>query len=168
MRFFEAFERNPQATVDAAKRQPLIVAEVMAVPKLWQTLRTKQRRSAIVIDEYGTFAGLVTLEDALEEVFGEVQDEFDDEEELVLVEGATLSVRGDVRLSMLADRHNVRLPDDRADTIGGLVWHELGHLPAPGDKVFVAGTRTRLVVEAMDGQAVRRVRVVSEPEAGEE
>ncbi|UZK70592.1 hemolysin family protein [Sphingomonas sp. S1-29] len=156
---FAAFEADPRATVASIQRDPLIVADVMTVPKLWQTLQAQGRRSAMVINEYGSFTGLVTLEDALEEVFGEVQDEFDDEEELVIEQDGHLSVRGDVRLSMLADRHDIMLPQDRADTVSGLVWHELGRMPAKGDRVRAPDTPYTLVVEAMQGHAVRRVRI---------
>lgn len=156
---FAAFEEDPGAIVGSIKREPLVVADVMTVPKLWQTLRAKGRRSAMVINEYGSFTGLVTLEDALEEVFGEVQDEFDNEEELIVEDGADLIVRGDVRLSMLSDRHGLVLPEDRADTVSGLVWHQLGRLPTVGDRIEIAGTSTNLVVEAMEGHAVRRVRI---------
>lgn len=156
---FAAYETTPGALVSSIMREPLIVADVMTVPRLWQTLRTQGQRSAMVINEYGSFTGLVTLEDALEEVFGEVQDEFDDEEELVLEIGPHLSVRGDVRVSMLVDRHGLPLPQDRADTVSGLVWHELGRMPVAGDRIAVSEHPFDLVVEAMDGHAVRRVRI---------
>lgn len=154
---FEAFETNPDLLVNAIKREPLVVAEMMTVPRLWQTLRTASRRSAMVVNEYGSIAGLVTLEDALEEIFGELQDEFDNEDEAVIELDGVTSVRGDVSLAALADRHGLVLPEDRADTIGGLVWHELGRLPAVGDEVPVADTPYVMTVEAMDRQAVRRV-----------
>lgn len=162
---FAAYEKTPGALVGSIKRDPLIVADVMSVPSLWQTLRERGRRTAMVINEYGSFTGLVTLEDALEEVFGEVQDEFDNEDELFVADGPDLSVRGDVRLAMLADRHGVVLPEDRADTISGLVWHELGRLPVVGDRVAVEDSSVSLVVEAMEGHAVRRVRIQRGPEA---
>ncbi|MDP2765821.1 MAG: transporter associated domain-containing protein, partial [Brevundimonas sp.] len=161
---FAAYEKTPAALVRAIMREPLIVADVMTVPRLWQTLRTEGQRSAMVINEYGSFTGLVTLEDALEEVFGEVQDEFDDEEELVVAVGPHLSVRGDVRVSMLEERHDLILPQDRADTLSGLVWHELGRMPVAGDRIAVSEHPFDLVVEAMDGHAVRRVRVERKPE----
>lgn len=156
---FASFERAPTALVRSVMQDPVIVADVMTVPRLWQTLRTEGQRSAMVINEYGRFTGLVTLEDALEEVFGEVQDEFDNEEEQVMNVGLHLSVRGDVRVSMLADRYDLALPLDRADSLGGLVWHELGRLPADGDRIGVADHPIELVVEAMEGPAVRRVRI---------
>ncbi|TKD50417.1 hemolysin family protein [Sphingomonas baiyangensis] len=165
---FAAYEKDPATLVAAIQRAPLIVADVMSVPRLWETLRAKGRRSAMVINEYGSFAGLVTLEDALEEVFGEVQDEFDDEEELVIEQDGELSVRGDVTLSMLADRHAVVLPDDRADTISGLAWHEFGRLPLVGDERPIAGTQWRMRIEAMEGYAVRRVRLIDTPTAPDE
>jgi putative hemolysin len=161
---FAAFEAHPEATVGSLKSEPLVVAEVMTVPKLWKTLREKSRQCALVVNEYGSFTGLVTLEDALEEVLGEVQDEFDHEEELIVEDGAHLSVRGDVRLSMLSDRHNIALPDDRVDTISGLVLHLLGRQPVAGDRVEVHHTPFVLVVEAMEGHAVRRVRIEPTPE----
>lgn len=157
---FAATQRNPTMMVGAVMREPLIVAEFMSVPKLWSTLRDAGRRSAIVINEYGSVVGMVTLEDALEEIFGELQDEFDQEEEIVIVHGDAFSVRGDVSLSTLADRYAIDLPDDRADTIGGLVWYVLGRLPQEGDDVAVPGGRYRLRVEAMERHAVQRVRVM--------
>ncbi|GGC17002.1 hemolysin [Novosphingobium endophyticum] len=156
---FAAFERDPQATVGSVAQTPLVVAEMMTVPRLWQTLRDNGRRTAMVINEYGSIAGMVTLEDALEEVFGEMQDEFDQEEDLVINRGDGRSVRGDVSLATLADRYQIDLPADRADTIGGLVWHELGRLPAVGDETGVADTAYLLKVEAMAGYAVQRVLV---------
>ncbi len=68
-------------------------------------------------------------------------------------------MRGDVSLATIADRYSINLPTDRADTIGGLVWHEVGRLPAIGDEVKVAGTNFTLKVEAMAGYAVQRVLV---------
>jgi len=159
---FTAFERDRNALVGTVAQPPLVVAEMMTVPRFWQTLRDNGRRLAIVINEYGTIAGMVTLEDALEEVFGELQDEFDEEEAPIIVRPDGNSVRGDVVLATLADRHDIALPQDRADTIGGLVWHELGRMPVVGDEVAVEGTAFRLKVEAMSGYAVQRVLVRQE------
>lgn len=162
---FEAVQRDPDTLVGSIMREPLIIAEFMTVPKLWSTLRASGERSAIVINEYGTVAGLVTLEDALEEIFGELQDEFDEEEELVITRDDGLSVRGDLSLSALADRYDVELPDDRADTIGGLVWHLLGRLPQKGDEIAVPAAPYALRVEAMERHAVRRVLVIPDAAA---
>jgi CBS domain containing-hemolysin-like protein len=165
---FAAFERDPQTIVGTVAQAPLAVAEMMTVPRLWETLRENQRRTAMVINEYGSIAGMVTLEDALEEVFGELQDEFDQEEDLVIKRSNGRSVRGDVSLATLADRYEIELPADRADTIGGLVWHELGRLPVAGDLTQVAGTPYRLKVEVMSGYAVQRVLVQIEQQEAQE
>lgn len=157
---FAACERDPSATVASIQRESLVVADVMPVPALWKALRAAGRHSAIVANEYGSVAGFVTLEDALEEIFGELQDEFDSEEEQIIQHDHGLSVRGDVGVSLLNDRFGLELPDGNVDTIGGLVWHELGRLPATGDEVPVQGTPHRLRVESMDRQAVRRVTVL--------
>lgn len=161
---FAACERDPTATVASIQRESLVVADVMPVPALWRTLRTAGRHSAIVVNEYGSVAGIVTLEDALEEIFGEMQDEFDAEEEPFIETDTGLSVRGDVGISLLNDRFRLGFPDADVDTIGGLVWHELGRLPEPGDELVVSGTTHRLRVEQMDRQAVRRVSVLRGPE----
>ncbi|MDL2345460.1 hemolysin family protein [Deinococcus sp. MIMF12] len=148
-------ERRPGAWVGDVMRPPLIVAESMAVPDLWRRLREASRHSALVVDEYGSVAGLVTLEDALEEIFGEVQDEFDHEEEPILVQGERVSVRGDVLVEALNDRFDLELPTDEVDTVSGLMWQELGRLPVVGDEVGVENLTLR--VEAMERRAVQRV-----------
>lgn len=160
---FAAARRDPSVRVGDIMREPLIVAELMTVPKLWSTLRDAGRSTAIVVNEYGSVAGLVTLEDALEEIFGELQDEFDDEEPLVIAHGETASVRGDVSLATLAGRYGILLPDDSADTIGGLVWSLLGALPRRGDEATVPDAGYVLRVEVMDGSEVRRVLVIPNP-----
>jgi putative hemolysin len=147
---FAESERDPGASVASIQREPLVVADVMPVPALWKALRTAGRHSAIVVNEYGSVAGMVTLEDALEEIFGELQDEFDSEEEQIIEHDHGFSVRGDVGIAVLNDRFALGLPEADVDTIGGLVWHELGRLPEAGDEVAVAGTPHRLRVESMD------------------
>ncbi len=156
---FAAAEQDPQQPVSAVMRAPLIVADVMKLPDLWQALRNGGRHSAIVVNEYGSIAGLVTREDALEEIFGEVQDEFDDEQDPITIVDERVLVRGDVLLETLNDRFGLSLPTDEVDTMGGLIWHWLGRLPAAGDEVEVeveAGNDgVRLRVETMERGAVR-------------
>lgn len=161
---FAASERDPGATVASVQREPLVVADVMPVPALWKALRSAGRHTAIVVNEYGTVAGMVTLEDALEEVFGEMQDEFDREEEPIIESGADLDVRGDVGITSLNERYALGLPEDLVDTIGGLAWHELGRLPEVGDVTAITGTPHRLRVVAMDRQAVQRVLLLRDAE----
>ncbi|ADY25556.1 protein of unknown function DUF21 [Deinococcus proteolyticus MRP] len=153
---FLAAAKNPEARVDQVMQQPLIVAETVTVPELWQVLREAGRHSAMIINEYGAVAGMVTLEDALEEIFGELQDEFDQEEEPIVEQGEVVSARGDVLLDVLNDRFGLRLPADEVDTVSGLMWQELGRLPVVGDELQLEdGTMVR--VDSMERRSVRRV-----------
>jgi CBS domain containing-hemolysin-like protein len=137
-------------------RPVVAVAEVMTVPHLWRTLRDEERHCALVVNEYGDVAGLVTLEDAIEEIFGEVHDEFDLEEEPITVAGGRVSVRGDVLVSTLQDRFDIRTDAVDVDTVGGRIWHHLGRTPVPGDVVAITPDGHELTVDAMDGRAVTR------------
>lgn len=154
---FLAAERQPTAPVSQVMREPLIVAEVMTVPDLWRKLREAGRHSAAVVNEYGSVAGFVTLEDALEEIFGEMQDEFDQEDDPISVLGERVTVRGDVLGEALNSRFDLDLPTDEVDTVSGLIWHELGRLPMTGDEVRVGEGDLIFRVEAMERRAVRRV-----------
>lgn len=157
-RVFLAAETQPDVRVAEIMRLPLIVADSMAVPDLWRRLREVSRHSAVVVDEYGGVAGLVTLEDALEEIFGEMQDEFDQEEDPITVYKERVTVRGDVLIEALNDRFDLELPTDEVNTVSGLMWHELGRLPMTGDEVGVEAVVFR--VEAMERRAVQRVTFV--------
>lgn len=154
-KLFLAAERNPQALVAEVMLAPLVVSELMTVPDLWRKLREAGRHSAIVVNEYGSVAGMVTLEDALEEIFGEMQDEFDQEEEPIALQGERVTVRGDVLIEALNDQFDLHLPDDEVDTVSGLIWQQLGRLPLVGDEVAEPGG-VILRVESMEKRAVRR------------
>jgi putative hemolysin len=114
---------------------------------------------AIVVDEYGGTAGLVTIEDILEEIVGEIQDEFDPEQTMVehVNENETI-VDAIMTLDDVNDILSIRLEDDDVDTLGGYVYAKLGRVPEGGDAVEEDGVR--LVVEAVEGNRITRVRVV--------
>lgn len=152
---FLTAETRPDAPVSDIMVPPLIVAEGLSVPRLWLRLREKGRYSAVVVDEYGSVAGFVTLEDTLEEIFGEMQDEFDQEDDPVTVQKRQVSVRGDVLVDALNDRFGLDLPTDEVDTIGGLMWQGLGRLPEVGDELTFGDTT--LHVETMHRRTVQRV-----------
>lgn len=153
-----AAQQTPLTPVSSVMVSPLIVAEVMAVPDLWVKLRESGRHSALVVSEYGSVVGLVTLEDTLEEIFGEMQDEFDQEEDPFVQQGERVSVRGDVLLETLNARYALDLPTDEVDTVSGLIWLELSRPPVVGDEVEVSGLRLR--VDAVERRAVRRASFV--------
>lgn len=148
---------NPNSPVASIVRPILDVAETLTVPALWRRLDEADRHAAIVINEYGDVAGLVTLEDAIEEVFGEVRDEFDVDPDPIVVENGRASVQGEVLLESLNQRFRLDLPTTDVDTIGGLIWHELSRAPEVGEVVSVGNGALEVTIEAMDGNAIERV-----------
>ncbi|WP_261665416.1 hemolysin family protein [Deinococcus sp. Marseille-Q6407] len=154
-RLYQMSEASPDVPVSQVMTPPLVVADAMLVGELWRKLIEMGRPNALVVDEYGGVAGIVTMEDALEEVFGELQDEFDQEDELITRSGTRITVRGDVLLEFLNERYDLNLPAEEVDTVSGLMWSELGRLPAVDDQVVVGDLIMQ--VDAMDRRAVRRV-----------
>jgi CBS domain containing-hemolysin-like protein len=157
-------QHDPNRLVGEVARPVVAVPEVITVPKLWRTLREEERHCALVVNEYGDVAGLVTLEDAIEEIFGEVHDEFDVEEEPITQSGGRVSLRGDVLLSTLHARFGININTVDVDTVGGLIWHNLERTPALGDTIRIEPDGPEIRVDAMDGRAVTRASF-SDPES---
>lgn len=136
-------------------RQVLYVPETLPVTKLWQMLNTGRNYLAIVFDEYGGTAGLVTLEDLIEEIFGELQDEFDDEMALVARDKeGRIYLRGDLLVADVNEYLELNLPTE-ADTLSGLVFSQLGRIPQVGDVIIINEIEIR--VEAMEDLGVSEV-----------
>lgn len=147
-------------------RSPLLVPETMRLDDLLRTMQQQRLQIAIAIDEFGGTAGLVTLEDLLERIFGEVQDEFERPETDVemLPDGSAL-IDGLTLIDDVNDRFGLHLDDTDYDTIGGYVFGELGRRPDVDDEITVEN-RT-LQVAALDGLRIARVRL-SPPVAAKE
>lgn len=145
--------------LQALLRPVLFVPESLSVKTLLANLQRQHQHIAIVMDEHGGTLGLVTQEDLLEEVVGEVRDEFDvDEEDAVTPIGpGHLLAQGGARLEEVAKYVNLGAPRHDVHTLGGLVWVELGRKPEVGDQVF-AGDAT-IQVQDVDGLAVERVSI---------
>jgi putative hemolysin len=145
-------------------RTPVFVPESMSIDDLLHEFQRRKVHLAIVLDEYGGTAGLVTIEDLLEEIVGEIQDEYDEEEPLIEMLGEDQArVDGRAAVEDLLDIWDIRTPledEDEYDTVGGLVYHRIGGVPAPGDAIQVDGLR--LTVETTDGRRVAKVLVVRE------
>jgi CBS domain containing-hemolysin-like protein len=154
--------------------EPMVVSKMFEVPPLMNTFSQQRIHVAIVVNEFGSISGMVTREDAIEEVLGEVNDEFDVEPDPITITGSLASVRGDVLLEVLNERFGLALPGDQVDTVSGYVWHHLARQPAVGDTVpllteaniaGVEGTgdsdlprpHSALRVDSVDGTLVDRV-----------
>ncbi|HEX6254344.1 MAG TPA: hemolysin family protein [Euzebyales bacterium] len=139
-------------------RPPLVVPELKSVEGLLRELQGARIHMAVVVDEYGATVGLVTIEDILEELVGEIVDEYDDELPLVDVLDDDLW-RVDARLPVddLSELVDARLPDDKWDTVGGLLFGLLGHIASPGERVTVG--RIRLTAEQVRGRRIAQVLV---------
>lgn len=144
--------------LQACLRPVLFVPETLSLEAMLQRFRREHVQIAVVIDEFGGTAGIVTLEDLAEEIIGEIQDEFDVETApLVMLGTRTRRVRGDLLVDELAQHLDCGLEHPEADTVGGLIMAELGALPVAGDQVRYQGLL--FVVESMAGRAVDTVRV---------
>jgi len=152
----------------ALLRQVPFVPENLPIQTMLASFREQHQHMAIVIDEHGGTLGLVTLEDLLEEVVGEVRDEFDVEEEdpLVLVAPGHLSVQGTVLIEEVAEYAPLPEHDYDVHTIGGLALAELGRRPEVGDQVVLGPVTLR--IERMDGLSITRVSVHYTPEEAED
>ncbi len=147
--------------VPSIMREPLLIPESRAVESLIAEMRRQRIQMAVVLDEYGGTAGLVTLEDLVEEIVGEIQDEHEVEPiPFERVGPSEVQAAGSVALAELAEHLDVELPVDTYDTIGGYVFGQLGRLPVVGDEVKFDGGRVRVLT--MDKRRVARVRVRSE------
>jgi putative hemolysin len=141
-----------------------LAREVLMLPdtaKLLPTLTEMRRRSthlAIVLDEYGGTAGIVTLEDLVEELIGDIKDEYDEESvETTRLRSGDIEVEGLLNLDDFAEETGVELPDGPYETVGGFLAARLGRVPSAGDETHVDGHK--LTVTEMDGRRVARVRV---------
>jgi len=154
-------DAGPRPALRKLLRPPVLVPESMTVDDLLHEFQRRKVHIAIVLDEYGGTAGLVTIEDLLEEIVGEIQDEYDVEEPIVerLSEHeARVDGRADVDELLELFDLDLKLEDaEEYDTVGGLMYHRIGGVPSPGDTVDVDDLR--LTVETTDGRRVGKVLV---------
>lgn len=143
-------------------RPPFFVPETKKVNDLFKELQRRKVSMAIVLDEYGGTAGLVTMEDLLEEIVGEIQDEYDLEEKPIqLIDDRTAVVNARTPIHEVNEALDLQLPAEDVDTIAGLVYTLFGRVPAQGEAVTVDGTELR--VEKTLGQRITKVRITRLP-----
>ena len=153
-------QRAPELNLRTLLRPAVFVPESKRLNELLRDFRSNRNHLAMVIDEFGQTAGLVTIEDVLEEIVGEIEDEFDDHDEesgiYTLADGSH-RVAGDTGIAAVNEAFGVHLPEGEFDTIGGLVAHQLGRVPRRGEAVEAGGLRFAVMLAR--GGAVRWFRV---------
>ena len=159
-------QRAPELNLRTLLRPAVFVPESKRLNELLRDFRSNRSHLAIVIDEFGNTAGLITIEDVLEEIVGEIEDEFDERERengiYTLADGSQ-RVAGDVSIAAVNQAFGVDLPVDDFDTIGGLLAHEFGRVPRRGEVVQAAGLSFTVMLTR--GGAVRWFRVARVPAA---
>src|SRR5215212_192948 len=150
--------RDPFAKVRDLARPVFGAPETKDVGALLRELRERREQLAVVLDEYGAVAGIVTLEDILEELVGEIGDEFDlPDSRLTWIDERTLSAAGSMTIDDFNEAVGTRLPQEEARTLAGLVLNALGHRPDPGETFAVDGVE--IAVERVDGLRITGLRI---------
>ena len=158
-------EGKLKTTVIELMRPAYFVPESKRTDELLHEMQEREIHMAIVVDEYGGTAGLVTIEDLLEEIVGEIRDEYDRGEEAKIEEIAENEAvfDGTVTVDDVNETLGLRLASAEVDTIGGLVYDKLGKMPSPGDEVRVE--EALITVLETDGRRIRRVKVLAQKQA---
>jgi CBS domain containing-hemolysin-like protein len=158
-----------QVDLKGLLRTPHFIPETKKISQLLKELRDKQCHMAIVIDEYGGFAGLVTIEDIIEEIVGEIHDEHDTEEpRIVTTAEGDLLVDARLDIEVLAERLGVQIPEGNFESVGGFIINLLGRMPQPHETVAYAPLE--MIIESADARKIRtvRVRLQTRPDGSQE
>lgn len=151
-----------QSDVAEIIRDVVYVPETLSINDVWDQLDLRNSYLAVVFDEFGGTAGLLTLEDLIEEIFGELQDEFDDEAAVIARDKeGRIYLRGDLLVSDVNEYLELHLPEDTADTLSGLVFSLLGRPPTQGDEVSLEEVVIR--IETMEDLGVGELSLLLPP-----
>ncbi|MDO9034480.1 MAG: hemolysin family protein [Methanoregula sp.] len=166
--FSAMVSRRKDSAIKEVMYDPMFVPETQKIDDLLKELQVHRVQLAVVIDEYSSFVGIVTVEDILEELVGDIMDEFDKEEpEVQELAPGVYVVDAQMWVDDINDRLGLDLPiDESYETVGGLIIDRLGHLPKhPGEKAEIAiGNGITLVVMQMHGRRIVKVKIVVHPE----
>ena len=150
-------------TISKFMRDAEFVPESKRCGDLFTEMTEKRVQMMFVSDEYGAVSGLVTIEDLLESIVGNIQDEYDDEEEeIVQLDEKTFNFDGITDIEEVEETLNIKIPEGEYDTLGGLIMSELGRMPEENDEIICEGYK--FIVEEMDERRIDRVRIEKLPE----
>jgi CBS domain containing-hemolysin-like protein len=169
--FSAMVSHRKDSTIKEIMYDPMFVPETKKIDDLLKELQVHRVQMAIVIDEYSSFVGIVTVEDILEEIVGDILDEYDKEEpEIQNISEGVFAVDAQMWVDDINERMGLTLPTDESyETIGGLIIDRLGHIPLhPGEKIEINDGKISLVVMQMHGRRIVKVKIVIHQVKGEE
>jgi CBS domain containing-hemolysin-like protein len=157
-------EEEKNFRLDQYVDQPFLVPEFKPAEEVFREMRRRRTHMAIVVDEFGGTAGIVTIEDAIEEMLGAIQDEFDEEETPGFVPAGerVFLLEGSFRLDDLEEQFGIALPQEEAETIAGHLMLRFGRIPRKGERW--KGRKADFVIEEATPTAVRKVRMILPPD----
>jgi len=164
--FSAMVKHRKDSTIKEVMYDPMFVPETKKIDDLLKELQVHRVQMAIVLDEYSSFVGIVTVEDILEEIVGDIMDEFDKEEpEVQNISEGVYVVDAQMWVEDINEQMEINLPvDESYETIGGLIIDRLGHIPLhPGEKVEVNEGKITLVVMQMHGRRIVKAKIVKHP-----
>ncbi len=156
-------EHNGRTSLREIARESFFIPETKNLEALLREFKTKRVHMAIVVDEYGGTSGIITIEDLIEEVFGEIEDEYDTEEQrLVPLKDGWVLADGRLEIEELEEYLNIGIPRNNFESVGGFIFHLTGRVPEMGETITYPGLE--IVIEAADERKIEKVRIRKIPE----
>jgi putative hemolysin len=156
--FFNSLLKTDKIILRRIIKSPLFVPETMKISFLLRDMQKKRVHMAIVIDEYGAVSGLVTLEDLIEEIIGEIRDEFDTESPVIHLKDGSMIIDASINIRDLYDDHNIAIPESpEYETLGGFIVTSLQRIPQPGDEIQIDSQRLKII--EMVGRRISKVKL---------
>lgn len=156
--FFNTLLKTGDIMIRKIIKPPLFAPETMKISFLLRDMQKKRVHMAIVIDEYGAVSGLVTLEDLIEEIIGEIRDEFDTESPVIHLKDGGMIIDASINIRDLYDDHNIAIPESpEYETLGGFIVTTLQRIPQPGDEIQIDSQRLKII--EMVGRRISKVKL---------
>ena len=160
--FFKALLISDKVILRKIIKSALYAPETMKISVLLREMQKKRVHMAIVIDEYGTVSGLVTIEDLIEEIIGEIQDEFDTENPVIRINENTMIIDAFISVRDLNDDYDIKIPESpEYDTLGGFIFTRLQKIPQEGDEITLDTKKLKVI--AMVGKRIAKVKLEKTP-----
>ena len=165
--FLTTLAKTGQVDIRKIIKPPYFIPETMKISLLLREMQKKRIHMALVVDEYGGISGLVSLEDLIEEIVGEIRDEYDIESPVIQLSDGTMLIDASINLRDLKEDYHIALPESpEYETLGGFLMTALQKVPQTGDMVEIEGKRIRIV--EMVGQRISKVKLEKLPEPARE